>query len=116
MSSLCRCPWVDMTKPDYISYHDNEWGVPVHDDIKIFEFLVLESAQAGLNWYTILRKREGYRKAFQHFLPEKVASYGDREISILLEDSGIIRNRAKINAAINNAKRFLMKKIDRKQI
>lgn len=104
---LCRCPWVDLTKNDYIDYHDKEWGVPIHDDRLLFEFLTLESAQAGLSWYTVLRKREQYRIAFDHFDPEKVARYDDRQVVRLLEDPGIIRNRQKVLAAINNAQRFL---------
>jgi DNA-3-methyladenine glycosylase I len=102
-----RCPWVDLTKPDYVAYHDQEWGVPVHDDRLMFEFLTLEGAQAGLSWYTVLRKREAYRKAFSGFAPEKVARYGKRQIDSLLKNDGIIRNGAKIAAAINNAKKFL---------
>jgi DNA-3-methyladenine glycosylase I len=103
-----RCPWVDLTKLDYVEYHDKEWGVPVHDDRTIFEFLTLEGAQAGLSWYTVLRKREAYRKAFRQFDPEKVARYGKRELVSLLKNSGIIRNQQKIVAAINNAQRFLV--------
>ena len=103
----CRCPWVDLSKPDYIAYHDMEWGVPVHDDRMLFEFLTLESAQAGLSWYTVLRKRENYRIAFDHFDPQKVALYGDRRVETLLANTGIIRNRLKILAAINNAGRFI---------
>jgi len=102
-----RCPWVDLSKPDYIEYHDTEWGVPVHDDRQIFEFLTLEAAQAGLSWYTVLRKREAYRKAFAGFDPQRVAKYGDRQLQSLLKNSGIIRNQQKIVATINNAKRFL---------
>ena len=102
-----RCPWVDLTKPDYVEYHDKEWGVPVHDDRTIFEFLTLEGAQAGLSWYTVLRKREAYRKAFRQFDPERVARYGKRELVSLLNNPGIIRNQQKIVAAINNAQRFL---------
>ncbi|HEY7320609.1 MAG TPA: DNA-3-methyladenine glycosylase I [Candidatus Binatia bacterium] len=102
-----RCPWVDLTKPDYIAYHDIEWGVPVHDDRRIFEFLTLEGAQAGLSWYTVLRKRDAYRKAFARFDPRKVARYGKKELASLLENPGIIRNQQKIVAAINNAQRFL---------
>jgi DNA-3-methyladenine glycosylase I len=102
-----RCPWVDMTKPDYVRYHDAEWGVPVHDDRAIFEFLTLEAAQAGLSWYTVLTKRAAYRKAFACFDPEKVARFGKRYIGQLLRNPGIIRNRLKIAAAVNNAKRFL---------
>jgi DNA-3-methyladenine glycosylase I len=98
---------VDINKPDYIKYHDKEWGVPVHDDRLLFEFLTLEAAQAGLSWYTVLRKRENYRVAFEHFDPEKVAKYDEKRVQRLLGNSGIIRNRLKINAAINNAQRFL---------
>ena len=105
--TIHRCPWVDLSKPDYIAYHDKEWGVPVHDDRTLFEFLTLESAQAGLSWYTVLRKRENYRKAFDNFDPKKVAKYGDKKVQQLLSDAGIIRNRAKILAAIHNAARFL---------
>lgn len=102
-----RCPWVDLTKQDYVDYHDREWGVPVHDDRRLFEFLTLESAQAGLSWYTVLRKRENYRAAFEQFDPEKVARYGEKEVASLLDNPGIIRNRLKVHAAINNAQRFL---------
>jgi DNA-3-methyladenine glycosylase I len=102
-----RCPWVDLTKLDYVEYHDKEWGVPVHDDRIIFEFLTLEGAQAGLSWYTVLSKREGYRKAFRQFDPERVARYGKRELASLVHNPGIIRNQQKIVAAINNAQRFL---------
>jgi DNA-3-methyladenine glycosylase I len=102
-----RCPWVDLTKLDYVEYHDKEWGVPLHDDRTIFEFLTLEGAQAGLSWYTVLRKREAYRKAFRQFDPERVARYGKRKLASLLNNPGIIRNQQKIVAAINNAQRFL---------
>ncbi len=102
-----RCPWVDVTKPDYIKYHDTQWGVPVHDDRTIFEFLVLESAQAGLSWYTILKKRENYRKAFDNFDPAKVALYDDKKIEQLMNDPGIVRNRLKILLAVNNARCFI---------
>ena len=102
-----RCPWVDLTKPDYVEYHDQEWGVPVHDDRTIFEFLTLEAAQAGLSWYTVLRKRDAYREAFADFDPEKVARYGKKQVEGLLKNPGIIRNRLKILAAVNNAGRFL---------
>ena len=105
--NISRCPWLDLTKPDYLKYHDEEWGVPVHDDRIIFEFLTLEGAQAGLSWYTVLRKREAYRKAFSEFDPAKVARYGKRQLKSLLNNPGIIRNLQKIEAAINNAKRFL---------
>ena len=107
MNKPSRCPWVDLSKPDYIEYHDTEWGVPVHDDRRIFEFLILEAAQAGLSWYTVLRKREAYKKAFAGFDPKRVAKYGDRQLQMLLRNPGIIRNQQKILAAINNAKRFL---------
>ena len=107
MTEPCRCPWVDLTKPDYIAYHDREWGLPVHDDRLLFEFLTLESAQAGLSWYTVLRKRENYRAAFDGFDPEQVARYDGRKVAALLQDAGLIRNRAKIEAAVHNAGRFL---------
>jgi DNA-3-methyladenine glycosylase I len=103
----CRCPWVDLSKPDYVHYHDIEWGVPIHEDRLLFEFLVLESAQAGLSWYTVLRKRENYRAAFDGFDPEKVAQYDDQKVESLLHNPGIIRNRLKVLAAVNNAQRFL---------
>jgi DNA-3-methyladenine glycosylase I len=102
-----RCPWVDLAKPDYVAYHDREWGVPVHDDRVMFEFLTLEAAQAGLSWYTVLRKRAAYREAFAGFDPEKVARFGKRQIGLLLKNAGIIRNRAKVLAAIHNAGQFL---------
>jgi DNA-3-methyladenine glycosylase I len=103
----CRCPWVDLTKPDYIDYHDREWGVPVREDLLWFEFLVLESAQAGLSWYTILRKRENYRVAFDQFDPVKIARYDAAKIEALLTNPGIIRNRLKVLATVNNAQKFL---------
>jgi DNA-3-methyladenine glycosylase I len=102
-----RCPWVDTTKPDYVRYHDEEWGVPVHDDRVLFEFLVLESAQAGLSWYTVLRKRENYRVAYAGFDPAIVARFTDADVERLLLDPGLIRNRKKIEASIANACRFL---------
>lgn len=102
-----RCHWVDESKPDYVKYHDEEWGVPVYDDKKMFEFLVLESAQAGLSWYTILKRRDGYRDAFAQFDVNAVAAFGEQEIAALMENTAIIRNKTKINAAINNAQRFL---------
>ena len=101
-----RCAWAG-TDPLYVSYHDTEWGVPVHDDRRIFEFLILEGFQAGLSWITILRKRENFRAAFDQFDPVKVARYGDKEIARLMADAGIVRNKAKINAAVGNAKAFL---------
>jgi len=101
-----RCAWVK-DDPIYIRYHDEEWGVPVRDDRKLFEFLVLEGAQAGLSWLTILRRRENYRKAFAGFDPKKVARFGAAEIRGLLQDAGIIRNRLKIESAVRNAAAFL---------
>lgn len=103
----CRCAWVDLSKPDYIAYHDDEWGKPVHDDRVLFEFIVLESAQAGLSWYTILRKRENYRHAFDGFDPSLIAQYDQAQIEALLQDEGIVRNRLKINATVQNARSFL---------
>ena len=100
-----RCPWA--TTEPAISYHDQEWGVPVYDDRLLFEFLILEGAQAGLSWNTILRKRENYRKAFDGFRPEKIARYGTGDMQRLLGDAGIVRNRLKIAATIENAKMFL---------
>jgi DNA-3-methyladenine glycosylase I len=100
-----RCAWA--TTEPAITYHDEEWGVPVHDDRVLFEFLTLEGAQAGLSWNTILNKRENYRKAFDGFRPEKIARYGKRDVQRLLCNDGIVRNRLKIAATIENAKRFL---------
>lgn len=104
--TMNRCPWCGNDEL-YVKYHDEEWGVPVHDDRKHFEFLVLESAQAGLSWLTILRKRENYRKAYDNFDANKVSEYDDAKIEELLQNAGIIRNKRKIEASINNAKRFL---------
>jgi DNA-3-methyladenine glycosylase I len=101
-----RCPWCG-DDPLYVAYHDQEWGVPCHDDRKLFEFLTLESAQAGLSWITILRKRDSYRRAFADFDAEAVARFGDADIARLLADAGIVRNRLKIGAAIGNARAFL---------
>ena len=101
-----RCSWAS-SEPN-LTYHDQEWGVPVHDDRKLFEFLILEGAQAGLSWTTILKKRENYRKAFAGFRPEKIANYGTRDVKRLLADPGIVRNRLKIAATIQNAKAFLI--------
>lgn len=101
-----RCSWCEGSEI-YLDYHDNEWGVPVYDDHKQFEFLVLESAQAGLSWLTILKRRDNYRKAYDNFDPVKVANYGDRKIKELLNNEGIIRNKLKINASVNNAQLFL---------
>ena len=101
-----RCAWAG-TDPLYVAYHDREWGRPVHDDRVHFEFLVLEGAQAGLSWLTILRKRDGYRRAFAGFDPAKVAAFGRRDVRRLLADAGIVRNRLKVEGAIRNAKAFL---------
>lgn len=103
--SLQRCPWP--TDAQYIAYHDEEWGAPLHDDTALFELLILEGAQAGLSWHTILKKRENYRVAFDHFDAEKMARYNDRKVTELLANPGIVRNRLKIAAAIGNAKAFL---------
>lgn len=103
---LTRCPWCEGADL-YRRYHDEEWGVPAHDDQRHFEFLVLESAQAGLSWSTILKKRENYRKAYRGFDPRVVARFGPRDRERLLNDAGIVRNRLKIESSINNAKRFL---------
>src|SRR4029077_1278240 len=100
-----RCPWA--TIEPAITYHDEEWGVPVRDDRKLFEFLILEGAQAGLSWITILKKRKNYRKAFDGFRAEKIARYGARDVKRLLRDAGIVRNRLKIAATIQNGKMFL---------
>jgi DNA-3-methyladenine glycosylase I len=104
-ASLVRCSWA--RNPLAIRYHDEEWGVPQHDDARLFEFLILEGAQAGLSWDTILRKRENYRAAFNHFDPRRVARYDRRKTQSLLRDDGIIRNRLKIASAVQNAKAFL---------
>ncbi len=101
-----RCRWCG-TDPLYVAYHDKEWGVPVHDDARHFEFLILEGAQAGLSWITILRKREAYRKAFAGFDAERVARFGPRELARLLQNEGIVRNRLKIEGAARNARAFL---------
>ena len=104
--TLTRCRWCG-TNPLYMAYHDREWGVPLHDERALFEFLILEGAQAGLSWLTILNKREGYRRAFDHFDVERVARYGEREVARLLADPGIVRNHLKIAAAIGNARATL---------
>jgi DNA-3-methyladenine glycosylase I len=101
-----RCSWCG-EDPLYQAYHDNEWGVPVHDERELFEFLCLEGAQAGLSWITILKKRENYRKAFDHFDMEKIARYDDEEIAVLLQDEGIVRNKLKVNAFVTNARAYL---------
>lgn len=101
-----RCVWCG-TDPIYVKYHDTEWGVPVYDDKKLFEFLILEGAQAGLSWITILKRREGYRRAFANFDAKKVAKFDKKKIKSLLKDPGIIRNRLKVESAVTNAKLFL---------
>ncbi len=101
-----RCKWAG-TDPIYIAYHDTEWGVPLHEDHKLFEFLVLDGAQAGLSWITILKKRQNYRQAFDHFDPQKIARYDSRKVDQLLSNPGIIRNKLKIEAAVLNARAFL---------
>jgi len=102
-----RCAWVPEDDPLYVAYHDEEWGVPSRDEVHLFELLTLEGAQAGLSWSTILRKREGYRRAFAGFDAEAVARFDDRDVERLMGDAGIVRNRAKIESAINNARRVL---------
>ncbi len=104
---LKRCPWSEGVSLAYIEYHDTEWGVPVTDDRGQFEFLVLEGAQAGLSWSTVLNKRDGYRKAFADFDPQKVARFTDKRIAKLLEDPSIVRNRLKVQSAVTNARAFL---------
>ena len=105
--AITRCQWAEGVSLDYIAYHDQEWGVPVWDDRVQFEFLILEGAQAGLSWSTILNKREGYRRAFADFEPTKVARFTDRRIEKLLGDPSIVRNRLKVNSAVTNARAFL---------
>lgn len=105
-SSVNRCPWPGKD-PLYIAYHDEEWGLPLHDDLRLFEMLILEGAQAGLSWITILRKREAYRAAFDGFDPAKVAGYGEAKIADLLANPGIVRNQLKIRAAVSNAQAYL---------
>jgi len=105
--AISRCRWAEGVGPAYIEYHDEEWGVPVWDDAVQFEFLILEGAQAGLSWSTILNKRDGYRKAFKDFDPQKVARFTEKRIEKLLLDPSIVRNRLKVNSAVNNAKVFL---------
>src|ERR1700739_3403358 len=102
-----RCWWVDETDADPIRYHDEEWGRPSHDDRHLFEMLILEGAQAGLSWSTILHKRQNYRKAFARFDPKKVAAFTKRDVARLMQDAGIVRNRLKIESAISNAQAFL---------
>ena len=107
MSDKVRCGWVPLNKPTYVKYHDEEWGVPVLDDQKMFEFLILESFQAGLSWEIVLNKRDNFRKAFANFDFNQVALFGEDKIQELLQDKGIVRNQLKIRAAINNAQRYL---------
>ena len=104
--SVKRCPWPS-DDPLMVAYHDTEWGVPLHDDQKLFEYIVLDGAQAGLSWSTVLRKRENYRRAFHGFDPKRVARYTEKDVQRLLKDDGIIRNRLKIESTITNAKMFL---------
>jgi DNA-3-methyladenine glycosylase I len=106
MNEIKRCNW-SVNDPLYIKYHDKEWGVPVHNDKKLFEMIVLDGAQAGLSWLTILKKRKNYRKAFDNFDPKKVAKYDKRKIAQLLKNDGIVRNKLKIESAITNAQAFL---------
>ncbi|HEX22038.1 MAG TPA: DNA-3-methyladenine glycosylase I [Chromatiales bacterium] len=107
MTDKCRCEWVPADDPLYIAYHDEEWGVPEYDDRRLFEMLLLEGAQAGLSWITILRKRENYRRLFDGFDAEKIARYKPKKIAALLDDPGIVRNRLKVNTAVTNAQLFL---------
>lgn len=108
MKNVHRCSWAERTAPEYcIPYHDKEWGVPLHDDRRLFEFLVLDGFQAGLSWATILKKRRRFQQVFDDFDPRKVAAYGPKKIRRLLADPGIIRNRLKVEAAVDNAKAFL---------
>ncbi len=102
-----RCRWAPADDPVYTAYHDKEWGVPVHDDRRLFEFLILEGAQAGLSWSTILHKRENYRKAFARFDPKRVAKFTRKDVARLMKDAGIVRNRLKIESSISNAQAFL---------
>ncbi len=105
--NLTRCGWVNLNEPLYVAYHDEEWGVPRHNDRELFEMLILEGAQAGLSWITILKKRDNYRAAFDNFEPEIVARYDEAKIAELMANSGIVRNKLKINAAVQNARAFL---------
>lgn len=107
MSEPARCGWAPLTDPDYLAYHDEEWGVPVHDDVRLFEMLTLEGAQAGLSWSTILHKRESYRRAFAGFDPAKVARFTPAKVERLLQDPGIVRNRLKVESTLANARATL---------
>lgn len=102
-----RCGWVNLNEPLYVAYHDHEWGNPAHDDQRLFEMLCLEGAQAGLSWITILKKRDHYRAAFDHFDPERIAHYDEAKVAALLDNPGIVRNRLKVNAFISNARAYL---------
>jgi DNA-3-methyladenine glycosylase I len=104
---LPRCEWAPLDRPRYLAYHDEEWGVPVHDDVRLFEMLTLEGAQAGLSWSTILDKRDGYRRAFAGFEPEAVAGFSSAKIERLLQDPGIVRNRRKVESTVQNARAVL---------
>ena len=104
---MTRCGWVNLDEPLYMQYHDEEWGIPCHDDRRLCEMLILEGAQAGLSWITVLKKREAYRAAFDQFDAEKIARYDEAKVAELMANPGIIRNRLKINAAVQNAKAFL---------
>ncbi len=106
-AQIARCPWPGITDPEYARYHDEEWGVPLTDDTLLFEKLVLEGFQSGLSWLTILKKRENFRRAFDGFDPAKISRYGDRDIARLMVDAGIVRNKLKIEATIDNAKAYL---------
>jgi DNA-3-methyladenine glycosylase I len=107
MTDPSRCAWAPLADPDYLAYHDEEWGVPVHDDVRLFEMLTLEGAQAGLSWSTILHKREGYRRAFAGFDPAKVARFTSARMELLLRDPGIVRNRLKVESTVANARATL---------
>jgi len=107
LKPLERCDWLNLENPEYVKYHDREWGVPIHNDRKLFEMLILEGAQAGLSWSTVLKKRENYRKAFDNFDYEKIATYKAKKVSELLKNDGIIRNKLKIAATIRNAAAFI---------
>jgi DNA-3-methyladenine glycosylase I len=104
---MIRCAWVPLDHPNYIKYHDEEWGVPVHDEQKLFEFITLEGAQAGLSWSTILKKRDGYRQAFANFDPKKVSKFMNKKVDQLLQNPGIVRNKIKVESTVSNAKAFL---------
>ena len=106
MTNVSRCSWLDLSKKDYVQYHDREWGVPVYDDNILFEFIVLELNQAGLNWYTILKRRDSFKAAYANYDLKKIAQYNHLDIENLMKNPGIIRHKKKIEAVINNAKCF----------